>query len=236
MKQLFLRICSILFLSLLTSSRAHQGPKAGPDKQGFGLFTGALFGAASGAVTGAQFSSATGPGAWIGAGFGAIWGSLHGLGLDFLEEEDLRLFEILAEREDDVWAQYAFLEHLELKKDLFPNRDIFPADNFFQGDGVTLSEEGRILSKYLAKNIFNKQSFSRIQVTSYIQTRDPLAPFTNHITKKRAQAIALEFAQNGIEPRRVVLQTVTLGSPLVDDKYDSFHRYSQAIEFSLLDL
>ena len=229
-----LSLCIIL--SFFTASCVNQGPKAGPDKQGYGLFSGALFGAGSGAITGAQFGSALGPGAWIGAGFGAIWGSLQGLGLDILEEEDIRLFEILAEREDEVWAQYAFLEHLELKKDLFPNRDIFPADNFFGGDGVTLTEEGRILSKYLARYIFSEKSFSRIQITSYIQTRDQNSPFTSHLTRKRSQAIALIFATNGVEPRRIVLQTVALGAPLVDDKYDFFNRYSQAIEFSLLDL
>lgn len=226
----------VIILFLFGSSCAKQGPKAGPDKQGYGLFSGAVIGAASGAITGAQFTSSAGPGAWIGAGFGAVWGALQGLGLDILEEEDMRLFEILADREDDVWAQYAFLEHLELKKEIYPNREIFPADNFFNGDQTELSEEGRILAKYLARYVFSQNSFSRIQVTSYIQTRDQTSAFTRHTTKRRAQALALVFAQNGIEPRRVVLQTVAIGSPLVDDRYDSFHRYSQAVEFSLLDI
>ncbi len=231
MRALLISIACILF-----SSCADQGPIKGPDKQGYGLVSGALVGAASGAITGAQFTAVSGPGAWIGAGFGAIWGSLQGLGLDILEEEDLKLFEILAEREDDVWAQYAFLGHLELKKELYPNRDIFPADNFFNSDSAHLSAEGIILAKYMAQNVFNRSTFSRIQVTTYIQTKDSNSAFTRHITKKRAQALALAFAQCGIEPRRVVIQTVAIGAPLVDDRYDSFHRYSQAIEFSLLDI
>lgn len=226
----------LLVFVILVCSCASPRPEPGPDKQGYGLISGAAMGAASGAITGAQFAASAGPGAWIGAGFGAIWGSLHGLGLDILEEEDMRLFQELAQREDDIWAQYAFLEHVELKRELFPNRDIFPADNFFSGDNVNLTEEGKILARYLAKYVFSRDSFSRIQISSYVQTKDLQSPFTKHLTKKRAQALALVFSQQGVEPRRIVLQTVALGSPLVDDRYDSFNRYSQAIEFSLLDL
>jgi hypothetical protein len=224
------------FLSYLLLASCVAGPQAGPDKQGYGLVSGALIGGASGVITGAQLGVATGPGAFIGAGLGGLWGSLKGLGLDILEEEDLRLLETLSENEDDVWAQYAFLEHLERKNDLFPSRDIFPADSFFKGDTVDLSQEGEILTKYLARKVFCQNSHSRIQITTYIQTKDSASPFTKHITKKRSEALALALSLNGIEPRRVVIQTVSISSPLVDDKYDSYHRYSQAVEFALVDI
>ncbi len=228
-------IYTCISLLLCSCGATDNSPIPGRDKQGQSMLTGAALGATSGAITGAQFASSTGPGAFIGAGFGAIWGTIQGLGIDALEEEDLRLMDQLYERQDDVWAEYAFLSHLERKKELFPNRDIFPSADFFRADDVILSEEGKILTKFLAKKYSNQSSFSRITITSYVQSKDIESQYAKFLNKRRAEAIALQFSRSGFEPRRIHLETIILGSPLVDDPYDYADAYSQALEFALVD-
>lgn len=227
----------LLVISLLTvsSCTSTSEPIPGPDKQGSGLLTGALLGAGSGMITGAQLGAATGPGALIGAAFGAAWGSVSGFGIDLIEEEEIRLIKDIDRLHEEVWAQHSLVSHYERKKDLYPGRDIFPSDEFFNGDGVTLSHGGALIIKALAKRYASLSASSRVQITSYQTVHDTESGFANYLGSRRTQALALEFSSSGLNPRRLVLRSVRLSSPLVIDPYDAPERYSQAVEFSLID-
>ncbi len=221
-----------LFFSACSGSTK---PIAGPDKQGLGLITGGLLGAGSGMITGAQLSAPSGPGVVIGALFGAVWGSLHGLGIDLIEEEELRLLEEVDRLHEDIWVQNVLLMHYEKKNEIHPDRDIFPADEFFIGDRVQVSRSGKLLARAIARKYMMANPSSRVLITSYQASHGEDSFYSSYLGKRRAQAIAREFVSAGLEPRRFVLKSVRLGSPLVDDPYDIPARYTQAVEFSLLD-
>jgi hypothetical protein len=223
------------FLCLLSSCSTSTAPVPGPDKQGIGLLTGGLIGAGSGMITGAQLSAPTGPGMAIGAAFGAVWGSLHGLGLDLIEEEELRLLAEVDRLHEKIWVQNALISHYEKKKDLHPDRDIFPADEFFTGDGVEVSRGGSLLAHAIAKRYMLASPSSRVLITSYHATHGKNSEYTSYLGKRRAQAIARELVAGGLEPRRFILKSVHIGAALVDDPYDDPARYTQAVEFSLVD-
>jgi hypothetical protein len=110
---------------LLSSCSQSTKPVPGPDKQGIGLLTGGLLGAGSGMITGAQLSSPTGPGMVIGAAFGAVWGSLHGIGIDLIEEEELRLLAKVDRLHEDIWVQNMLLSHYEKQKEIHPGEIFF---------------------------------------------------------------------------------------------------------------
>ncbi len=235
------RRVKICFLFLLTfvflhSCSSSTKPVSGPDKQGLGLITGGLLGAGSGMITGAQLSAPSGPGVVIGAAFGAVWGSLHGLGMDLLEEEELRLLYEVDRLQEDIWVQNVLISHYERKTEIHPERDIFPADEFFVGDNVNISAGGKLIARAIAKRYMLQSSSSRVLITSYQTSHGKDSFYSSYLGKRRAQAIAREFVIAGLEPRRFVLKSVHLRSPLVYDPYDSPNRYDQAVEFSLLDL
>lgn len=226
-------LLSSFFLSSCSSSTK---PVPGPDKQGLGLLAGGLLGAGSGMITGAQLAAPSGPGAVIGAAFGAVWGSLHGLGIDLLEEEELRLLQEVDRLHQEIWVQNVLISYYDKKKEIHPDRDIFPADEFFIGDSVNVSYEGRILARAIAQRYLTiGNPASRLMITSYQTSRTKGSTYHTYLGKRRVQSIAREFVLAGLEPRRFMLKSVQLGEPLVDDPYDYSLRYSQAVEFSVLD-
>jgi len=230
------RILSAIIITLLLPGCAdYSKPIPGRDKQGAGLVSGALMGAGSGIITGAQFGASVGPGAFIGMGFGALWGSLQGLGLDLLEDEDFRILLEVAKTDDEVLAQYTLLEHIEIKSELHPGRDIFPADIFFENGDVKLSRNGAAVARLVTGILSRRSPSSRLEITSYIVSRDKKSTYAKFLGKKRNNAIGITLVGAGIEPRRLVFKTVVVDNPIVIDKYDSRNRYAQALEFALMD-
>jgi hypothetical protein len=230
-----MRFKFFVVLLILVSCADYSKPIPGRDKMGAGLLSGAAFGAGSGAITGAQFTASTGPGIWIGMGFGAVWGGLQGLGLDILEEEDLRIIYQVINTSDEVWAQYAILEHYDLKNDLHPGRDIFPADLFFAGSGTKLTEKGEAIAKVFVESLVCTRPSSRIEITVYNVSKDIKSSYSSFLGRKRADSLARILVDSGIEPRRLVTRSIILDNPLVIDPFDSPDRYYQALEFALLD-
>ena len=225
-----------IILVLLSSCADYSRPIPGRDKQGAGLISGALLGAGSGALTGAKYSSTMGPGMWMGAGVGAMWGALQGLGLDLLEEEDLKILQEVALTQDEVWAQYALLEHYETKRDLYPGRDIFPADVLFEGSSVNLNSKGEAIVQGMVQALSEKYPSSRVEITVYQVSKDKNSAFASFLGRRRGNAIARALVKIGFEPRRMVMKSLLLDQPLVIDPYDSPDRYLQAVEFALLDI
>ncbi len=210
-------------------------PKPGPDKQAVGTMAGAAVGAGSGAAIGANIGRSTGPGAWVGAGFGALFGMLSGLGIDLLEEDQLRRFDETERAKEQLWAQEMLAEHYARRLELHPNRDIFPADWFFDADSSQLKPEAVILSRELGELTRQRMPWSRIVVAVYVTSQDPESAYAQYVTKQRAQEIATQFVKAGIEPRRVLAQGVTVSEPILVDPNDSPGRYRQAVEIIPLD-
>lgn len=210
-------------------------PNPGPDKQFEGMVTGAAIGAGTGAVTGAQIASTTGPGALIGAGFGAVFGALNGLGIDLLEEDQIRRDNESRRLREIAWAQEVIREHYQRRLALHPDRDIFPADLFFEADESELRADGRVLVRELARLTKSRMPWSRIVVTAYVTTPDKESAYAKFLTSRRAEAIAREFVHCGIEPRRVQTSSMAIPEPLLLDPYDSPNRYRQAIELVPVD-
>ena len=222
----------IVFISACTPISSE--PLPGPDKQASGTILGAAIGAGAGAVTGAQLSAATGPGAWIGAGFGAIFGMLKGMGLDIIEEEELAKEAQLAELRERAWAQGALSEHYARRAQMHPDRDIFPADWFFEGDKSDLKAEGFALVSEIAKLQENRKPWSRILVAVYNKAPKS-SEYSRHLAAKRAQAVALQMVRSGIEPRRVLSKGMSISEPVLIDPEDRDDRYNQAVEIIALD-
>jgi hypothetical protein len=210
-------------------------PVPGPDKQGEGVLVGASVGAGTGAITGAQFGAATGPGAWIGAGLGGVFGMLSGLGVDLLEEDQLDRKEQTQCMREVTWAQERLAEHYARRLELHPNRDIFPADWFFQSDSAEFRPGGELLVEMLADLTQRRIPWSRIAVAAYNTASDPESAYAKYVTKKRAEAIAVTFIHSGFEPRRVVTQAMVISEPVLIDPDDHPGRYRQAIELIPLD-
>ena len=226
----------ILFAVIFSSCADYSKPIPGRDKQGAGLLSGAIMGAGSGMITGGQFAASVGPGAFIGMGFGALWGSLYGLGIDVLEEEDLYILSQVARNEDEVAAQYILLEHFELKSELHPGRDIFPADVFFKKDEVSLSRSGNAVAQVFSKMLAKRNPASRIEIIIYQVSKDENSTYAKYLGRKRGVAVGNALVKAGIEPRRLVFKSITLDNPLVFDQYDRAERYYQAVEFALVDM
>lgn len=146
-----LRLSVFLFCLLMFASCSpfSVDPIPGPDKQSVGTFTGAAIGAGTGAVYGAQIGAGTGPGAWVGAAMGAVYGMFTGLGMDLLEEDEIRR-EAEAQRLREVaWVQEMLQEHYARRLELHPTRDIYPADWFFDADSSQLKPSAVILAREL---------------------------------------------------------------------------------------
>lgn len=229
------RVALILTLLLAGCSPFSQSPQVGPDKQGAGTLYGAAVGAGTGAVTGAQLGAAAGPAAWVGAGLGSVFGMLQGIGIDILEDEDMRRADEERCARETTWAQEVLAEHYSRRLQLHPNRDIFPADLFFDRDGTTLRGGADALIRELTVLTKQRMPWSRIMIASYMSSSDSQSSFADSINQRRAEEIALAFVKNGFEPRRLAVQGVTIDGPLVLDPDDSPSRYRQAIEIIPLD-
>lgn len=216
-------------------SAVPPSPTPGPDKQAVGTWYGAALGAGSGAVTGAEVSAATGPGAVIGAGFGAVFGMVSGLGVDMLEEDQLRREDELQTAREQAWAHEVLSEQYAKRLELHPDRNIFPADLFFEGDSAEFRPGANVLIDQIAYLASESTPWSRIAIASYVTSSEPESGYAEFITRKRADRIAQQFVLAGVEPRRVVTQPVTVPEPVVLDPYDRPGRYRQAIEFIALD-
>lgn len=210
-------------------------PRPGPDKQSVGTLSGAAMGAGAGAIIGTEVTAATGPGAVIGAGFGGIFGMLSGLGVDLIEEDQLRREDEKRRLYEIAWAQEMLSEHYARRLELHPNRDIFPADWFFEGDSTKLRPGADLLVYAIADMTRRRMPWSRMLVAAYSTSTDPASTYAKYVTEKRAEAIALRFIDSGVEPRRVLTQAVTLPDPVLIDPDDSAGRYRQAIEFIPID-
>lgn len=252
-RQLFSFVCFACVL--LGCSPATNPPRPGPDQQGQGLLAGVALGAGSGAVTGFQVGAGAGPGAWVGAGLGATYGALKGFGLDLLEEDQIQLK--LEERQlrEAAWAQELLAEHYQRRLELHPNRDIFPADIFFDRDGSTLRRNVQPLVRQLASLTHRRMPWSRIVIAAYSTSSEQIHStedeggvikdeggevavgnsYAARQSEARAAELAREFIRAGIEPRRVLTQAITVPSPILIDPLDSPDRYRQAIEIIPLD-
>jgi outer membrane protein OmpA-like peptidoglycan-associated protein len=212
-------------------------PKKGPDRQGEGLLTGAVYGAGMGAVTGAQLASATGPGALVGAGFGAIAGSLTGIAQDNLEDELIKLAEETRQEREAAFAHEVLADHYQRRGELHPTRDIFPADLFFKGDDTKLRPTAMPLVRELVRIHADKLGWSRLAVASYVQSTSPdKSLYGKQLSEKRAITLGNAFVRAGMEPRRIEARGVMTSAPILIDPLDDPNRYSAAIELILLDL
>jgi len=211
-------------------------PIPGPDKQATGTWYGAAMGAGSGAVSGAQLGSVgAAPGALVGAGFGAVYGMFSGIGQDIIEEDQYdRMLEVQDLRERS-WAQSILAEHYAKRLEIHPNRDIFPADLFFEGDSAELKPGAKVILDELVLITKQRMPWSRIVVASYVSTSDLNSDFAQHITERRAEKIALALVRGGMNPHRIQTQAMPITDILVADPYDNPNRYRQAIELIPLD-
>ena len=233
MRAFFLLIISTFFVGC---SPSVTEPIAGPDKQGSGMLSGAVMGAGSGAVSGAQLGSVgAGPGALVGAGFGAVFGMFSGIGRDIIEDDQHRRMVEQRELHSRAWAQAVLAEHYAKRLDVHPNRDIYPADLFFEGDSATLRPGADMILDELVVLTKQRMPWSRIVVASYVSTNDLNSSFAQHITEQRAERIALALVRGGMNPQRVLTQAMPITDILVADPYDNPNRYRQAIELIPLD-
>jgi outer membrane protein OmpA-like peptidoglycan-associated protein len=232
---LLLLVSSVSVSGLTGCLPAQTEPSPGPDKQSIGTWYGGAMGAGSGAVLGHNLIAAAGPGAWVGLGLGAVFGMMSGLGQDLLEEDMIRRRELEQALREKAWVQEVLAEHYQRRLELHPNRDIFPADLFFDADKTELTAHSQVLVSEIARLSLNRMPWSRIMISSYAMSRDPKSPFAEYLTERRAKAIALQLVRCGIDPRRVVTQAVTTSEPILVDPYDSPGRYNQAIEIVPLD-
>jgi outer membrane protein OmpA-like peptidoglycan-associated protein len=232
MKKLFGKTSILLALTIMGCSSA---PAPGPDKQGQGMVMGALVGAGTGAVTGAQVTSATGPGAAVGAGFGAIAGGIRGLAQDQIEADLMQLAQESQNEIDIARAHQVILDHYKTRVELYPSRDIYPADLFFEGDSHDVRAESEFLVQEIARLNLYRFPWSRLVITSYVKSNDLESTYANELARRRADSISNLFVQVGMNPRRIEGRAVVIPAPLVIDPFDSKDRYSQAIEFTPID-
>ena len=226
----------LLFVCLSISCTPFTAkPVPGRDKQAVGTWSGAAAGAGAGAVTGAQLGAAAGPGAWIGAGLGGIFGLFSGLGQDAVEHDILLREDEARELRKKSWVQEVLAEHYARRLQLHPNRDIYPADWFFDSDEIRVKREGEILLEAIAEQTKSRMPWSRIVIAVYNTSSAPTNSYTEYLTTRRAEEIALRFIEAGVEARRVLSQATTTTEPILIDPEDSINRYNQAVEIIALD-
>lgn len=229
------RLAAVLFVVALVGCSAANGPVAGPDKQFSGGLQGAITGAGAGAATGFQMTAGTGPGAFIGAGFGAVAGGIQGASEDSFEELMIELVRRTRIEEQRAWAHTILNRHYQRRMELFPSRDIFPADMFFEGDSTKLSKAGEILVRELAHLNKDRLPWSRFAISVYVKSKDSESDYAKYLSKKRAVTLGDSFVRFGIEPRRIETRPTIISAPVVIDPKSSPMRYAQAIEFTPLD-
>lgn len=227
----------LIAATLLAALTACSGsPQPGPDKVIEGTFGGALVGAGAGAVTGAQISSAVGPGgAAIGAGFGAALGSIQGFFRDRQDEKMLELAARTQQAREVAYAQEVLTEHFKRRAELYPTRDIFPADIFFESDTVVLKRDAYPVVREIVRLNKDRMPWSRLIVTSYIKSADPESKYATHLAEERARNLSDAMIRMGIEPRRLTARGVLVTHDVVQDPADRRARYAQVIELSAAD-
>lgn len=214
--------------------------KKGPDKQGGGTLQGAATGAVSGGITGAQFSSAAGPGIWIGAGLGAVAGAAQGMMADQIEEEQRDLGKKIYLEAEISKAQVMLTEHYKRRLEIYPTRDIYPADYFFHADARDLNKVSEALVFELARLNKDRLPWSRLRIINYVKSNDSTAEnyteaYATQLALDRSKAIMNEFIKNGIDPRRIEARAMVVDMPLVLDPNDDPSRYNQAVEIIPID-
>lgn len=227
---------SFLAISLLLLG-CSSGYDPGPDKQGQGTLAGMLTGAGAGAVTGFQIGegAALGPGAFIGAGFGAVAGGIKGVVQDNLEDDLYELQMQVSDEKDIAFAQQMLIEHYQRRIAIHPSRDIFPADWFFEGDGVTLKPCAEALVYEIARLNKRRFPYSRLVVASYVKTASEESEYAKHLAQNRSKEIGNYLVKYGIEPRRIETRGILTDAPVLIDPRDEPKRFAQAIEFIPVD-
>jgi outer membrane protein OmpA-like peptidoglycan-associated protein len=216
------------------------GYHRGPDKQGGGTLQGAASGAITGGITGAQLSSTTGPGIFIGAGLGSIAGAAQGMVADSLEEDQRALGKRIYSEAEISKAQNMLAEHYSRRLEIFPTRDIYPADYFFNSDERELNNVSEALVKELTVLNKNRMPWSRLRIVNYIKSQDSTAgertdAYATQLALDRSKALMNEFIKNGIDPRRIEAKAMIIDMPLVLDPKDHPARYNQAVEITPVD-
>jgi outer membrane protein OmpA-like peptidoglycan-associated protein len=206
-----------------------------PDNQFRGVLTDGLNGAVAGAVTGFQLGSGTGPGAAVGAGLGAVAGGLKGAVSD---QTAVELRAIAVERQRAfarAKAQQVVREQYEKRIVLHPNRDIYPADVFFASSSSELCLQGEAIMDEIRRLSSQRMPWSRLGIMSYVVAKNGESKYAQDLAERRAVVLANELVRLGLEPRRLEARGIVLDQPILLDPHDSRTRYSQAVEFSLLD-
>jgi outer membrane protein OmpA-like peptidoglycan-associated protein len=221
----------VAFSSIGCSSQ----PVPGPDKLGRDEGLGAIQGAGAGMVVGAQVGAGTGPGAAIGAGFGAIAGAIQGLMKDTLEETDIKNEREIRATRSRLVAQDVLAKHYEMRMQMHPGRDIYPADVFFQGDSAKMCPQGVAIVKEIARMNEFRLPYSRIIVASYAKSVDPESTYVSYLTERRAREFVNQLVRAGVEPRRLETRAVVVDAPVLIDPNDNPTRYNQAIEIIPVD-
>ena len=225
----------VLIVVLSSCVPTQQDPVLGPDKQAIGTVYGGALGAGAGAVIAHEVLGNPYPGAWIGLGFGSLYGMATGMGLDSIEEARIKRDKEISFLQEVVWAHQILAENYRRRLELYPSRDIYPADLFFLNDSSTLSQEGEILVREMAHLFSSRMPWSRILIASYALSKDVNSDYQIHLAKKRAEQIGDLFVTYGIEPRRISIQPRLMSAPLVRDPADHPYRYAQAIEIIMKD-
>ncbi|MBL7661702.1 OmpA family protein [bacterium] len=211
-------------------------PVPGPDKQGAGTLYGAMVGAGSGAVIGAQVGATTTSSVLVGGSFGAALGAMHGAAQDLNEDEQLRFDAEASQTKEVLYAQQVLSQQLERRMRLHPNRDIYPADVFFDAGDVKLKCGADSLVKEITSLSRGRFPWSRLVVASYVTSANPKSDYAKYLAKKRGEAIATQIIRSGIDPKRVAVQPITMKDPLVFDPEDNDPmRYYEAVEIVLPD-
>ncbi|MDD2941853.1 MAG: OmpA family protein [bacterium] len=210
-------------------------PVEGPDKQASGMLMGGALGAGSGMVITHNLAMSGTRGFITGGSLGVLYGFFAGIGIDLLEEDQLQQIAEIDALSQKLWVQSLLAEHYDRRLRLHPNRDVFPADYFFQSDGSTLTPYSEILVKNLAELNRDRLPWSRIVVASYTTSSDPESPYAHYLSTKRAESIARGLIRYGIEPRRVATKAMTLTEPILIDPQDNPDRYFQAVELIFID-
>lgn len=186
-------------------------------------------------VVGAQVGAGTGPGAAIGAGFGAIAGAIQGIMKDSIEEGDMKTeAEIEATRQRLV-AQDVLSQHYQMRMEMHPGRDIYPADVFFRGDSHKMCSQGIAVVKEIARMNEFRLPYSRLIVASYAKSTNPDSTYVSHLTERRAREFVNQLVRAGVEPRRLETRAVVIDAPVLIDPRDNPTRYNQAIEIIAVD-
>lgn len=227
-KKLFLNLLLVLMIGC-------AGPNRKPETQFMGSVQGAMTGAASGAMTGFHLGIGAGPAALAGAGVGALAGGMQGYAHDVLQEKNEKLQKQINKEEERAKVHQILRAHYEDRLRLSPSREIYPADTFFFGDERKICRDRVPLVTEISKLTKERMPWSRFAVTAYVKSADEDSEFAKDLAESRAKEISNYLIKAGIEPRRVVARGVIVPNEVIVDPTDKPGRYSQAIEFSLLD-